>query len=272
MSRTGTKGSLVFLDKAAKAIKPERRIAVFRILAPLVICSFVVAGCGGKDMTEPKPTPPSAPQNLRVDGALRYDSVPLAWDPPTDTMRLAGYQLFRGCSRGGFSSYLIATLGRSTTHYVDTLSTDWIYGEGYPSDHEVVAVDSLSQQSPPSNCLLITLPPSPRLVIDAPLPNDTLSLTVVFRWHMENPAVGDAYHYKVLIDKGVQPCDDHIEERFDAGTATCFTAHLSSNRYDGYSAEYAIQADDGHGHTRCVAVLGWISFDHRVPPPTDQCP
>ncbi len=245
---------------------------MFRSLAVLVLCMLVMTGCG-KKMTEPKPIPPPAPQNLRVDGTLRYDSVPLAWDPPADTTRLAGYQLFRGCSRGGFSRYLIATLDHSTTHYVDTLATGWIYEDhGLQSDHEVVAVDSLSQQSPPSNCLFVTLPPSPRLVIDAPLPNDTLSLTVVFRWHMENPAAGDTYRYKVFLDKGVEPCDGHIEEAFDAGTATCLTVHLSSNRYDGHSAEYAVQADDGHGRTRCVAVLGWLHFDYSVTPPTDQCP
>ena len=124
-------------------------------------------------------------------------------------------------------------------------------------------------------CVLIFLlgfscDPQPRIVIDSPT-GGTVGLTVTFRWHLENggsgtpTSPGETYQYDVRLDKGVNACDDQIEQSFDAGTRTCLAIDFPSAIYDGQQVEFAIRATNSRGDVRCTtgAVL---SVSAAVPP------
>jgi hypothetical protein len=97
----------------------------------------------------------------------------------------------------------------------------------------------------------IPFTPAPRIIIDSPV-GESVGLTVTFRWHVEGGAAGDAYRYKILLDKGQDACDGGVEEGFDAKTETCLRVKLSPSRYTNESADYAIQATDSKGTTYCA--------------------
>ena len=97
--------------------------------------------------------------------------------------------------------------------------------------------------------IMVSLP-VPRLIIDAPTSNPT-SLTVTFEWHLQDADPIRTYQFQVRIDKGVNACDQGIEEAFSAGTATRLTVTFDGRRYSGQSVDFGIQAEDGRGFKTC---------------------
>jgi hypothetical protein len=105
---------------------------------------------------------------------------------------------------------------------------------------------------------------NPIIIIDSP-ESESVGLTVTFRWRMRNAKAGEVYRYKVRLDKGVDACDNFIEEEFDAGTRTCLRVDLPPNRYSNASVAIAIQATDSQGNKFCTRGKGF-RVDPRLPP------
>jgi hypothetical protein len=98
------------------------------------------AGSGTADPTAPHRSPPTAPENLRVDSQEDCD-VTLAWDASSDDVGVQSYRLY---DNGTFSG---GTDGAITTRRVPLISD----GEHH---FVVVASDGLND-SPPSNELTV---------------------------------------------------------------------------------------------------------------------
>ena len=103
----------------------------------------------------PVDQPPTAPANLH-QVSVTTSSAEIAWNPSTDDVAVAGYNVYR-------DTVLLNTIGPlTTTDFADpTLVTETTYS------YTVTAVDNLGQESPPSAALSVTtaavgadLPPS----------------------------------------------------------------------------------------------------------------
>lgn len=93
--------------------------------------------------------------------------------------------------------------------------------------------------------------PSPSVVIEAPT-GGTIGLTVMFRWHLDNAESGETYRYEVRLDKGVNACDNLIEQAFQADTRTCMVLDLAPAIYDGQRVEFGVRATDSRGQVFCT--------------------
>jgi len=95
----------------------------------------------------------------------------------------------------------------------------------------------------------IIKPPPPRLVIDSPIgdPYESIQIgqNVTFRWHVEWPGSAQWYSFRVVLDKGVNACDGHIERALDAGSDTCLVVQFPYSWYGYTGADWAIEATDG---------------------------
>ena len=111
--------------------------------------------------------------------------------------------------------------------------------------------------SPPS-------PPSPRVAIESPS-GATAGLVVTFRWHLENPEAGRTYSYEVLLDKGVNACDNVIEQAFPAQERTCLSVQLPSTTYADQRVEFGIRATDSQGRTFCSAGTAALTINPALP-------
>lgn len=90
----------------------------------------------------------------------------------------------------------------------------------------------------------------PRLVVDAPS-GGVVGLSLTFRWHLERPVAGRTYRYEVRLDKGVNACDDAIEQAFQAETRTCLALDLPAATYGDQRVEFAVRTTDSSGRTVC---------------------
>ena len=111
--------------------------------------------------------------------------------------------------------------------------------------------------------------PAPRMVIDAPTAV-TIGLNVTFRWHLENPDPELTYQFEIRADKGIDACDNGLEEVFNAQTATCMAVALDPRRYSNQSAEFAIRALDSRGQAFCQR--GGRRFVDPQVPSNGPCP
>ena len=106
----------------------------------------------------PDTAPPSAPTNLRAT-SVAFNQVNLAWNPSTDNVGVAGYNIIR-------NGVVIVTVGGSTTTFGDgTVSANTIYR------YTVTAFDAAGNTSAPSNELAVTTPP----LSDTQLPTVTIT-------------------------------------------------------------------------------------------------
>ena len=106
---------------------------------------------------------------------------------------------------------------------------------------------------------------TPRIIIDSPVCR-FVGRTVTFRWRIQGGPATETYRYKVRLDKGVNACDNGIEEEFDAGTNTCLRVELSSSRYlKGTYADFAIQATDSQNRRFCESGRYFV-VDPQLPP------
>lgn len=234
-----------------------RRLWVMQTALALV--SLSVAGTlpanGQERSFVPAPVP--APCNLRLNGEVWWDQVPLAWDPPADTREVDAYWLFRCVGRG--------CAPRFYSEYPGTTATP-IPTPGDLNVYQVFAVNRTRPRSAGSNVLEVPVPGEPRLFPLAPPDGAIVGLRVVFRWRVENMLPGTTYY--VRLDKGVNACDSWIEERFDAGMNLCLAVNLSPSRYSGYRVSYAIQATGPH--TVICQRAGEFTVNPAVPA-TDNC-
>jgi hypothetical protein len=112
-------------------------------------------------------------------------------------------------------------------------------------------------------------PPAPRLVIEAPT-QGAVGLNVTFGWRIENPDPGVTYQFEVRLDKGVNACDNGVEEAFNAQAATCLPVALDPRRYGNQSADFAIRSIDSRGLSMCQ-VGPRLSINPQLPP-NPPCP
>ena len=93
----------------------------------------------------------------------------------------------------------------------------------------------------------------PSLVLESPWDGQTVTLTVAFKWRIENPELRNTYRFRLLLDKGVGACDANIEESLDAGAGTSLTRTLDPVRYRGQKVEWGVETTDGTGKRLCMA-------------------
>lgn len=110
--------------------------------------------------------------------------------------------------------------------------------------------------------------PEPGVVIDSPS-GGTVALKVTFRWHLENPRPGETYRYEVRLDKGIDACDNAIEEAFSSDGGTCLALDLPTAIYTDVNVDFAVRATDSQGRSICTR--GQRLFVSPNAPPSPQC-
>ncbi len=126
-------------------------------------------GVGAFGGVPPVPGPPGAPTGLQATGS--NNSVSLLWTPPVDNggSLIAGYDVYRGTTSGGESSFPIAT-GVTTPSYTDNTAVN-----GTTYYYEVSAVNGTAEgaksneasakpQAPPSSDFSLSISPSSRSI------------------------------------------------------------------------------------------------------------
>jgi hypothetical protein len=93
--------------------------------------------------------------------------------------------------------------------------------------------------------------PTPRVVIDSPT-GGTVGVMVTFRWHLDNAESGETYRYELRLDKGMNACDNAIEQSLQADTRTCLAVELPAPIYDGQRVEFGVRATDSTGQAFCT--------------------
>lgn len=81
----------------------------------------------------------------------------------------------------------------------------------------------------------------PSVVLLAPPDAACAGLTVAFQWHIDNRQAGVTYCAELLTDKGVNPFDGGVEDRFQAGQMTQLEVLLSPTRYDPARFEWGVR-------------------------------
>jgi len=77
--------------------------------------------------------PPTAPANLRVDGSVQANSIPLRWNASTDNAVLSGYQVLRD--------------GVQISFVTNTNFTDTSLSAGQNYQYQIIAIDASQNQS-----------------------------------------------------------------------------------------------------------------------------
>ncbi len=90
-----------------------------------------------------------------------------------------------------------------------------------------------------------------RLDVPAKAGISTRAPDVAFAWRLIDADPARSYRFQIRRDKGVNACDAGIEEFFDAGSATSMNLTLDARRYQGQSADFAVQAEDDLGFRVC---------------------
>lgn len=98
-------------------------------------------------------SPPSQVNDLRVNGTVSWNTIPLAWDPATDNVAILRYVIERDTDGSGFVLL--------NNNVVGTSYTDTGLAERTTYTYRTYAVDTALNQGPVSNTLVVTTPAQP---------------------------------------------------------------------------------------------------------------
>lgn len=129
-----------------------------RTVSPRLTTEYTAVGYGkgGNDTARVSlQVLPAAPRNLRLNGSVQYNRVPLVWDVPLDSTGLVRYNVKRCTGANCEPRQTIAEVETATNYSDVTISPGATYW------YAVAAIDSTGDASPPSNQLQVTVPGRP---------------------------------------------------------------------------------------------------------------